>query len=40
MTSNLLAAQFRFAGMIKLLLMKAHELGYEVTLGDSYRADT
>ena len=29
--------QWRFARMVPRLIDKAHELGYEVTLGDAYR---
>ena len=34
---SLLAAQKRFAALVPRLIDKAHELGYEVTLGDCYR---
>lgn len=36
-TETLLQKQRRFARMLPRLIDKAHELGYEVTLGDAYR---
>lgn len=35
--SELLKAQQDFARKVALLLTKAHDLGYECTLGDAYR---
>jgi hypothetical protein len=37
MASELLKKQFQFTRMLPLLLNKAHELGYEVTIGDGER---
>lgn len=37
MTMPLLERQQRFARMVPRLIDKAHELGFEVTLGDAYR---
>lgn len=37
MSESLLNKQQRFAKAVARLLDKAHELGYEVTLGDAYR---
>ena len=37
MASDLLKRQWAFARRVPLLIQKAHELGYEVTLGDCYR---
>ena len=37
MTETLRQKQSRFARMIPRLIDKAHELGFEVTLGDAYR---
>ena len=39
MSESLRQKQSRFARMVPRLLDKAHELGYEVTLGDAYRAE-
>lgn len=35
--SALLQAQWKFMRMVPLLIAKAHEMGFEVTLGDGYR---
>lgn len=37
MSETLRQKQSRFAGMVARLIDKAHEMGYEVTLGDAYR---
>jgi hypothetical protein len=37
MSENLRQKQSRFARMVADLILKAEELGYEVTLGDAYR---
>lgn len=37
MTETLGQAQRRFARMVPRLIDKAHQLGFEVTLGDAYR---
>lgn len=37
MAESLRQKQSRFAGMVARLLVKAQEMGYEVTLGEAYR---
>lgn len=36
-TRQLLLAQWEFAEWVPRLILKAYELGYQVTLGDAYR---
>lgn len=39
MSETLRQKQSRFASMVALLINKAHEMGYEVTLGEAYRSE-